>query len=147
VARNHAYLIGAGMQVRTYTDLWKWQRKLYAIQDWVLPVPVPVVQGLAAAAVALLWIPLVDSLGLVAMFAMFGTYSTGMTAILLAGPPCFAGWAVSRPMVEGRTLAQHLIAAGRYRATPTRLVRMDRPIEKHTSASVRCEVWTPKGTA
>jgi len=132
------------MQVNTYTALWKWPRMLYAIQDWVLPVPVPLVQAGAAAVVALLWVPLANSLGLPQLFSWMGVYETGMTAILLAGPPIAAGWACSRPMIESRTLTQHMLAAARYQLLPQKLVRMDVPADEPKRARVRYEVWTPK---
>jgi len=132
------------VEVRTYTDLWKWDRKLYAVQDFVLPIPVGLVQAGTAAVVALAWVPLANSLGLTSLFWWAGAYASGMNAIILAGPPILAGWASSRPLIESRTLAQHLLAAARYQLLPTRLVRMDLPTDSPQRAHVTCEVWTPK---
>lgn len=132
------------MELRTYTDLWRMDRRIYAIQDVTLPVPVGMTQLGAAALGAVLWLPIAFAIGLTDLVAGTGEYATGLSAILLAGPPVAIGWATGRPLVEGRTVGQHLAAAARYQLLPPLLVRLSVPDRTPTSQRVQALVWTPR---
>jgi hypothetical protein len=131
------------VELRTYTDLWRMDRRIYAIQDLRLPVPVGMTQLAAAAIAALIWLPVAFGLGLTSLVAGAGEYATGLSAILLAGPPIAIGWATGRPLIEGRTLGQHLAAAARYRVLPPHLVRLEVPDEQPDRQTVHAAVWIP----
>lgn len=133
------------MELRTYTDLWRMDRRIYAVQDVRLPVPVGMTQLGAAAAAALVWLPIAFTLGLTGLLAGAGEYATGLSAIVLAGPPSAVGWAAGRPLVEGRTLTQHAAAAARYRLLPPRLVRLAVPSRQRDVQAVTVAVWVPPG--
>lgn len=131
------------MELRTYTDLWRMDRRIYAIQDVRLPVPIGMTQLAAAALAALVWLPIAFGFGLTDLVAGAGEYATGLSAILLAGPPLAAGWATGRPLIEGRTIGQNLAAAARYRLLPPRLVRLSVPRREPDELAVHAHVWLP----
>ena len=131
------------MELRTYTDLWRMDRRLYAIQDVQLPVPVGMTQLASAAVTALLWLPLASTLGLTGMLSGAGDYASGLSAIVLAGPPVAVGWATGRPLVEGRTVGQHLFATVRCQLLPTHLVRLDEPPTAPSQQRVHGRAWLP----
>lgn len=131
------------MELRTYTDLWRMDRRLYAIQDVQLPVPVGMTQLASAAVTALLWLPIASALGLTGLLSGAGDYASGLSAIVLAGPPVAVGWATGRPLVEGRTVAQHLFAAVRCQLLPTHLVRLDEPPSAPSRQRVHGRAWLP----
>lgn len=131
------------MELRTYTDLWRMDRRLYAIQDVRLPVPVGMTQLAAAAVTALVWLPLAATLGLTGLFAGAGEYASGLSAIVLAGPPVAVGWATGRPLVEGRTVAQQLYAAGRSQLLPAHLVRLDVAPTVPPHQRLHARAWLP----
>jgi hypothetical protein len=131
------------MELRTYTDLWRMDRRIHAIQDIRLPIPVGMTQLGAAAIAALVWLPIASGLGITALVVGAGEYATGLSAILLAGPPVAVGWATGRPLIEGRTVGQHLLAAVRFRLLPPRLVRLDIPDREPSRQTVSGVVWTP----
>jgi hypothetical protein len=131
------------MELRTYTDLWRMDRRIYAIQDVTLPIPVGMTQLGAAALGALVWLPIAFAIGLTGLVGGAGEYATGLSAILLAGPPVAIGWATGRPLVEGRTIGQHLTAAARYQLLPPLLVRLSVPDRAPTTQRVHALIWTP----
>lgn len=51
------------MPVETYTDIWRGKKRLYALYDFQLPTPIPVVGLGAFAATALLWMPILYTIG------------------------------------------------------------------------------------
>lgn len=131
------------MELRTYTDLWRMDRRIYAIQDVRLPVPIGMTQLGAAALAALVWLPIAFGLGLTGLVAGAGEYATGLSAILLAGPPLAVGWATGRPLIEGRTIGQNLTAAARYRLLPPRLERLSIPPREPDELTVHGHAWLP----
>lgn len=113
------------MELHTYTALWRQQRRIHAIQDIPLPVPVPAVQLVAAVVAAIVWIPLLAALGVPgAISAALDTYHTGINAIVLLAPPVGLAWLVGRPVRHHLTVGQLAWSATRYLLTPKRLHRL-----------------------
>lgn len=113
------------MELHTYTDLWRQQRRIHAIQDIPLPVPVPAVQLAAAVAAAIVWIPLLAAVGVPSVIsATLDTYHTGVNTIVLVGPPIALAWLVGRPVRHHLTVGQLGWSAARYLLTPKRLHRL-----------------------
>lgn len=129
------------MDLHTYTDLWRQQRRIHAVQDIPLPRPVPAVQLGAAAAVGLVWIPLLASLGVPELIgALAGYYSSGFTAVLFGGPPIGVAYLMGRPLRHHLTASQLAYSAGRYLLSPPRLHRLGEPREP-ACVQLRARVW------
>lgn len=129
------------MDLHTYTDLWRQQRRIHAVQDIPLPRPVPAVQLGAAAAVGLVWIPLLAGLGVPALIgAVAGYYSSGFTAAAFAGPPVAVAYLMGRPLRHHLTAAQLAYSAGRYLLSPPRLHRLGEARES-PRVHMRARMW------
>lgn len=131
------------MQLRTYTDLWRLERRIYAIQDITLPVAIPTVQLGVCLAALVVWAPLVSALGLDGIVSsVAGTYSPGMNVILYVGPPVAVAWASGRPLAQGKTAVQLALSGLRYAAEPRWLHRLAHT-RQPTQLAVRALVWRP----
>jgi hypothetical protein len=87
------------MQIKTYTDLWRMEKKLYSIYDLQLPAPVSIRAVGIFIAVAVPWMGLLYFLHVPFSPPWFLAY------FILPVPVAFAG---SKPIIEGKTLFQYL---------------------------------------
>ncbi|MBW3561535.1 MAG: conjugal transfer protein [Actinobacteria bacterium] len=113
-------------ELPTYTSLFQLERRLYALYDLELPVPIGFLQAgvFAGAAGASL-------LGM----RLLGVGLTAETAWIVLVPPGFAAWWASRPAVDGRRPHRWLAAQLRHLCEPRRLDAAYRGREPRT-----CEV-------
>jgi hypothetical protein len=132
---------------RTYTALWRAQRKLHAIQDIRLPVPVGISQAVTALLVMLVWFPIWFGLDLSRVMFVFGRFSPGAVLIGVVGPPILAGAAVGTHLTEGRTATEWAWSAIRWTMLPRDLHRMDQPTRIPDTVRLVCTAWLPdRGT-
>lgn len=80
-------------ELPTYTSLFRVERRLYAVYDLELPVPVGLFQAGVFAVTAALSVLALE---------LLGPGLTAGTAWVVVVPPAFASWGASRPLVEGR---------------------------------------------
>jgi hypothetical protein len=87
------------MQIRTFTNFWAMEKKLYSISDYQLPVAIPLrVLGVFVLA-AVPW-------GLLMFLIHMPLTSPGY--LVWIGPPALVGFFASRPIFDGKTLFQFL---------------------------------------
>ena len=103
------------MELPTYSAVFGFEKRLYAIYDLELPVPVSLFQ----AGVFLL--------ALAATFAAAGLVGIGLTAAstwLFVVPPATAAYLASRPLADGKRPHHWLASQARHLTEPRLLVRL-----------------------
>lgn len=93
------------MEIKTYTDLWTMEKKLYSIYDLALPAPVSLRSVGIFIAVSVPWMGLLAYLQVPLSPPWFLLY------IILPGAAAFFG---SKPFIEGKNLFQYLGSRIRY---------------------------------
>lgn len=93
------------IEMPTYTSVFQLERRLYALYDLELPVPVGFLQAGVFAGAA--------GASLLGMH-LLGVDLTAETAWIVVVPPGFAGWLASRPVIEGKHPHRWLISQVRY---------------------------------
>jgi TcpE family len=118
----------------TYTSIWRIERRLYKIYDWVLPMPISIPQIAVFFASLLVWAIVLQALG-VGLHA-----STGWCYL---APPGLAAWVAERPLVEEKRPHELAAAQVRYLFEPRmlrRLAERRQPVRVHISG----EIWSPR---
>jgi hypothetical protein len=106
------------MEVRTFTNFWNMERKLYAIYDVSLPVPVSLKVVGAFAVVAVPW------WGLMILLHIPFANPWYLFWIL---PPGILGYVASKPIWQKKTIIQYLQSWFRYMSEPKRLAGLREP--------------------
>jgi hypothetical protein len=106
------------MEVKTFTQFWNTERKLYAIYDIALPVPISlkVVGAFVVAGIpwwGLLWL----------VHAPFGNPSYLLWII----PPAGLGYIASKPLFQRKTMIQFAESLFRFYGQPKRLAGLRKP--------------------
>ncbi|MGH9021814.1 MAG: conjugal transfer protein, partial [Acidimicrobiia bacterium] len=116
----------------TYTSIFRFERRLYAIYDWELPVPVSLFQLVAflGALVATL-----------VTTGLLGIEASAGTAWVFVVPPATAAYLASQPLVDAKRPHAFLFTQARYLTEPRALNRL-RP----ERALVRVGFGTTVGT-
>ena len=118
------------MELPTYSAVFGFEKRLYAIYDLELPVPVSLFQaGVFLLALAVTF----------AATAVVGIGLTAASAWLFVVPPGLAAFLASRPLSDGKRPHHWLASQARHLTEPRRLVRL-RP-DRMTPTRIR-----PRGT-
>ncbi|MGH8929987.1 MAG: TcpE family conjugal transfer membrane protein [Egibacteraceae bacterium] len=122
------------MYLPTYTSIWKIERRLYKLYDWVLPMPISITQTAVFGSTLALWAWLLQA---------FGVPAQANTGWLFLLPPGFAAWASGRPLIEEKRPHELVTSQVRYVLEPRQLHRLT---ERRESEHVRFfgNVWTPR---
>ena len=119
------------MELPTYTNIWKIEKRLYKLYDFRLPMPLPVGQLAAFLVIA---IPYMLALALVGMpFSHTWVW-------LYVLPPGAAAWLVTRPVLEGKRLPELVLSQVRYLAEPRTWCRLA-PLAEEDHIVVVARVW------
>lgn len=86
------------MQARTYTQVWRIERRLYKFYDINLPAPVTLRQLLVFATATALWVPVMLLIGV--------PFGNPYGLVAWVAPIIGATWAANRPLMDGKTPAQ-----------------------------------------
>lgn len=86
------------MEIRTFTSFWKLERKVYSIQDVALPVPISLTVIGIFALVAIPWFIL--------CYLIQIPFAPPIGYLVWLAPPIAIAYFGSRPIFEGKTLAQ-----------------------------------------
>lgn len=125
------------MQLPTYTAIWRVERRLYKIEDWVLPVPVSLLQtGVFATCAACWWV----------LLRLAGVGFGADTGWLYVVPPACAAWAAGRPVAEHKRPHELLMSQLRYVGAPKALARLV-PVAPPAASVVGARVWRPQRAA
>jgi len=119
------------MELPTYTNIWKIEKRLYKLYDFRLPMPLPVGQLAAFLAIA---IPYMLALTLVGMpFSHTWVW-------LYVLPPGAVAWLVTRPVLEGKRLPELVVSQLRYLTEPRTWCRLA-PLTEQDHVVVTVQVW------
>jgi len=103
------------LDLPTYTNIWRIEKRLYKLYDFRLPMPIPVGQIAVFAAIAVPYVVILKLAGLPFSHTLLWLY------IL---PPGALAWLVTRPVLEGKRLPELVVSQVRYLNEPRTWCRM-----------------------
>lgn len=119
------------MELPTYTNIWKIEKRLYKLYDFRLPMPVPVGQVASFLAIAVPY-------AIVLAMARVPFSHTWLWLYVL--PPGALAWLITRPVLEGKRLPELVISQLRYLCEPRTWCRMA-PYAEKDEIVVVANVW------
>ncbi|MEV0399853.1 TcpE family conjugal transfer membrane protein [Actinoallomurus sp. NPDC050550] len=119
------------MDLPTYTNIWRIEKRLYKLYDLRLPMPLPLVQIGVFVGVFLPWIVLLQVAGL--------PFHAPWHVVYLV-PPGVLTWLATRPVIEGKRLTELLISQVRYLTEARTWARLT-PIHEPGEVAVVGRVW------
>ncbi len=119
------------MELPTYTNIWKIEKRLYKLYDFRLPMPLPVGQIVAFLAIALPYT-------LVLTMARMPFSHSWLWLYVL--PPGLLAWLVTRPVLEGKRLPELLLSQARYLGEPRTWCRMA-PLAEKDDMLIVARAW------
>ena len=119
------------MELPTYTNIWRIEKRLYKLYDFRLPMPLPIGQIAVFAAIAVPYVVLLKVIGLPFSHTLLWLY------IL---PPAALAWLITRPVLEGKRLPELVVSQVRYLGEPRTWCRMT-PLTEKDEITVVARVW------
>ncbi|WP_026129479.1 TcpE family conjugal transfer membrane protein [Nocardiopsis prasina] len=122
------------MDLPTYTNIWRIEKRLYKLYDFRLPMPLPVGTFGVALGVFALWVVLLSILN-----APFD-FGNGWHLVLWVVPPGVITVLATRPVIEGKRLTELLISQARF-LTEARVFTRLAPEYEPAEIRVSVRVW------
>src|SRR5580698_3067488 len=119
------------MELPTYTNIWKIEKRLYKLYDFRLPMPLPVGQIAAYLAIAVPYMIILTLAGV--------PFSHTWLWIYLL-PPGVLAWLVTRPVLEGKRLPELVQSQLRYLSEPRTWCRLS-PLAEKDNVVLVARVW------
>jgi hypothetical protein len=119
------------VELPTYTNIWKIEKRLYKLYDFRLPMPLPVGQVAAFLAIAVPYALIITMIGLPFSHTWVWLYVL---------PPGLLAWLVTRPVLEGKRLPELVLSQLRYLSEPRTWCRMA-PLTEKDDVIVVAKVW------
>ncbi|TDC64514.1 conjugal transfer protein, partial [Actinomadura sp. GC306] len=119
------------MDLPTYTNIWRIEKRLYKLYDLRLPMPLPLVQIGVFLGVFVPWIVLLRIVGI--------PFESPWHVLYIV-PPGVLTWLATRPVIEGKRLTELLLSQGRYLAEPRTWCRLT-PIREPREVVIVARVW------
>ena len=119
------------MDLPTYTNIWRIEKRLYKLYDLRLPMPLPLVQIGVFVGFFLPWIILLQ-------IVQVPFHAAGVTAYLV--PPGVLTWLATRPVIEGKRLTELMISQIRYLTEAKTWARLT-PIREPDEVAIVGRVW------
>jgi hypothetical protein len=123
------------LDLPTYTNIWRIEKRLYKLYDFRLPMPVPVGQIAVFTAIAVPYVVILKVLGLPFSHTLLWLY------IL---PPGALAWLVTRPVLESKRLPELVVSQLRYLSEPRTWCRMA-PLAEKDEIVIAARVWRRVG--
>jgi len=121
----------------TYTNIWRIEKRLYKLYDFRLPMPLPVGQIAVFGAFTVPYVLTLTLLGMPFSHTLFWLYVL---------PPGALTWLATRPVLEGKRLPELLLSQIRYLCEPRAWCRLA-PLAEPDDIAVWARVWRPVGQA
>lgn len=115
----------------TYTSVFRLRRRLYAVYDWELPVPVGLFEAAVFVAAAVL---------VAAIARVVGVELTPGTVWLFVVPPAFVAYLARQPVADGKQPLGWLAAQVRYVLEP-RVVQRLADAREPSVVTLTAQVW------
>ncbi|WP_026116523.1 TcpE family conjugal transfer membrane protein [Nocardiopsis valliformis] len=122
------------MDLPTYTNIWRIEKRLYKLYDFRLPMPLPVGTFGVALGVFALWVVLLSIVN-----APFD-FGNGWHLVLWVVPPGVITVLATRPVIEGKRLTELLISQARF-LTEARVYTRLAPEYEPAEVRVSVRVW------
>lgn len=119
------------MELPTYTNIWKIEKRLYKLYDFRLPMPLPVGQIAAFLAIAVPYTIILTMAGMPFSHTWLWVYVL---------PPGVLAWLVTRPVLEGKRLPELVTSQLRYLTEPRTWCRMA-PLAESDEILLTARVW------
>jgi hypothetical protein len=119
------------VELPTYTNIWKIEKRLYKLYDFRLPMPLPVGQLATFLAIAVPYM---------LILTMAGMPFSHTWVWLYVLPPGVLAWLVTRPVLEGKRLPELVLSQLRYLSEPRTWCRMA-PLAEKDVITVVATVW------
>ncbi|WP_067178702.1 conjugal transfer protein [Microtetraspora niveoalba] len=119
------------MDLPTYTNIWRIEKRLYKLYDLKLPTPLPIVWIGVFVGVAVPWWLFLRIVGL--------PFDAPWHVVYLV-PPGIVTWLSTRPVIEGKRLTELIQSQVRYLAEPRTWCRMA-PVDEPDEVSLTVRVW------
>lgn len=123
-------------ELPTYTSVFRLRRRLYAVYDWELPLPV----GVFEAGAFLLGVAVFALLGRV-----LGIELTPGSAWFYLVPPGFLAYVSGRPVADGKPPHQWAASQATYLLEPARLHGLAEPAEPE-ALTLTARVWLERSS-
>ena len=119
------------MDLPTYTNIWRIEKRLYKLYDLRLPMPLPLGQIAAFVGITVPYVLFLTLIGIPFSHNLFWLYVL---------PPGVLTWLVTRPVLENKKLPELLVSQVRYLGEPRIWCRMAPATEKDEIVVVG-QVW------
>ena len=119
------------MDLPTYTNIWRIEKRLYKLYDFRLPMPLPINWIAVFAGITVPYIVLLVAIGLPFNHTLVWLYVL---------PPGLITWLTTRPVIENKRLPELLESQVRYLAEPRVWCRLA-PLSEKDQMVVTARVW------
>ena len=119
------------MDLPTYTNIWRIEKRLYKLYDFRLPMPLPINWIAVFAGITIPYIVLLIAIGLPFNHTLVWLY------IL---PPGVLTWLTTRPVIENKRLPELVESQVRYLSEPRTFVRLA-PLSEKDQVKLDGRVW------
>ena len=119
------------MDLPTYTNIWRIEKRLYKLYDFRLPMPLPINWLAVFTAITVPYIVLLIAVGLPFNHTLLWLYVL---------PPGLLTWLTTRPVIEGKRLPELVESQARYLTEPRTWVRLV-PLSEKDQMVLTARVW------
>ena len=119
------------MDLPTYTNIWRIEKRLYKLYDFRLPMPLPINWIAVFAGITLPYVVLLIAIGLPFNHTLLWLYVL---------PPGLLTWLTTRPVIEGKRLPELVESQVRYLTEPRTWVRLT-PLAEKDQMVLSARVW------
>jgi len=115
----------------TYTNIWRIEKRLYKLYDFRLPMPLPINWIAVFAGITLPYVVLLIAIGLPFNHTLLWLYVL---------PPGLLTWLTTRPVIESKRLPELVESQARYLTEPRTWVRLT-PLSEKDQMVLSARVW------
>jgi TcpE family len=115
----------------TYTNIWRIEKRLYKLYDFRLPMPLPINWIAVFAGITIPYVVLLIAIGL--------PFNHSLVALYIL-PPGVLTWLTTRPVIESKRLPELVESQVRYLTEPRTWVRLA-PLSEKDQITVTARIW------